>query len=325
MKILAPVNSLPSCKAQIAAGANEIYIGLQSDIYKLYSFSARPQKNNNEKFIVPDKKELASIVKYCHDNNSVVNLTANISYFSDFCEKIDIEKAYIKHIYEAIDCGVDNIIIGDIGLIYILSTMKLPVQLHASTYFDTITIDQLLFLKELGISRTVLSYHVSFDEIQKLCAAKIMEIEIFCYLSCSFYDGCCYFSHVNGISTIDPEIRIGIPCRSKYNIHNSQINEKNINFFDASLNCALCSLYKLNKAGVDVLKIVGRELEFTSVEQATKLFSAGVKIAQEASDNLEYEQKIKEIRYPWWERIFCHSKRCKYRENIVTNSYVGIS
>jgi len=323
MKLLSPVSSLASAKAQISAGANEIYVGLRTGVYNNYSFSGRGQGSDIYKSIVPDKKELREIVNLSHSRNVEVSLAANTPLFSDSFDKNDETTLnYINYVETGIDCGVDNIIVGDIGLIYQLHKMNLPVNIHASTFLDSMNIEQLYFLKDLGVTRAVLTYQISFEEIKKLCEAKVLEIEVFGYLSCSFFNGSCNLIHNMGEDNSVEGIHLGTPCKALYKVWAENIEERVIPFFDAELGCALCSIKKLQEAGVDVIKIAGRDRNYDLIALVTSTFSKAIALTSD-KNNKEYEEELQNMTYAWWKKIWCSKNRCKYRDNEITRSFIG--
>ncbi len=325
MKLLSPVNSFESAKAQVENGADEIYLGLKTDLYKRFSFSGRGQSSKEYESITPDQNELEKIVELSHAKGVEVSLAANIPIFAEaLYGDFDMEKEFLKNVYAGIECGIDNIIIGDIGLLYKLGRMNLPVKIHASSFFDTMSIDQLLFLKSLGASRCVLTYHAHMDEIEKLCRANIMEIEVFCYLSCSFLNGSCNMVHDRGEVSKGEDLLFGIPCKSRYNISGQGIEETDYQFFDAELGCSLCSLKTLKGLGVDVVKIAGRDRDYEMTAQVTGLFRKFMDAIDELNEE-EYLRFSAESTPIWWKRLWCKNNRCKYRSNRITDSYVGVN
>lgn len=320
MILLAPVNSVESAKMQIEAGANEIYIGLKSNMYKRYSFSGRGQNSQDYDNLVANNDELKKIVDIAHKNNVEVSLAANISMFSDYCGE-EYEKEYINLIIEGVDKGVDNLIIGDIGLLIKVASMDLDVNIHASTYFDTMSIEQLKFLKKLGVSRAVLTYQSHIEEIKRLCEADIMEIEVFGYLSCSFYNGGCNLIHDMGEVAENEAVLLGVPCKSEYLIEGVEGDKKIYPFFDAELPCGLCQVKQLMDIGVDVIKIAGRDRKAETISKVTAKF-------RQAIDYADSGKSLKELRNtlePWWVRMYCRKNRCKYKDNSVVQSYIGLN
>ena len=296
MKLLSPVNSLESAQMQIDEGADEIYVGLMSEYYKNYSFSGRGQFGKFN----PDENSFEKIVELAHAKEVEVSLAANTPLFSDSLAKDSkIEKEYLNQIEKGIKFGADNIIVGDVGLLYQLGKMDLPVNLHASSYFDTMNIEQALFLKELGANRVVMTYQSTIDEIEALCNLKEVEIEVFGYMGCSFFNGACNMIHDMGEKNTEKGKKIGIPCKGLYHVYSDEIGDKVVPYLDAELGCALCSIYRLNKMGVDVIKIAGRDRNSKMIKEITSLFRKAIDFSNTV-DEEEYHKLVNENIYPWW-------------------------
>lgn len=299
MKLMVPVDSLESCKAQINAGADEIYVGYRVDFFKKMSFSARPQMSNNNILSMPNKKEFSDIVRYAQDKNVIVNLTAN-NHFSDYpINGIHIEDEYIKYILFAIECGVKDVIVADIGLISYINQLNLPINVHASTLLDIDNLLQIKFLKEHGVSRVVLAFQIAYEEIEQICKNKEVEIEVFGHGGCSF--GCsCMLDHGG---------EFGVPCMNKYYIED--INEA-INMIDSIRCCSLCSIWKLMNIKVDTLKLIGRGWNYKTILPVTEMYKKAIKIASKSKSNEEYINTLKEQIPKWWKKLYCKQSQCKY-------------
>ncbi len=322
MILLSPVSTYESAVLQVDSGANEIYVGMKTSLFKRYSFSGRGQVSNYSKSVAPEKGELSRIVEYAHSHGVAVSLTANMPMFSEFGME-EIEDYFVHYVLDGVECGVDNVIIADLGLIYKIGQMNLPVNIHASTFFDTMSVDQMKFLKSLGVTRAVMTYQVGFEEIVSLCKANLLETEVFGYLSCSFFNGACNFVHDMGENNTEEGISIGVPCKAQYYITDEEGRERNYSLFDAELTCGLCSIWKLIHQKVDVIKIAGRDRNPEMIAKVTKLFREAIDLATSCLTEEEYLNGLESLRYPWWKRIYCQKNRCKYRENEVTASYVG--
>ena len=299
MKLMAPVNSMESCVAQIDAGAHEIYLGYRIDQFCRRSFSSRPQ-TRGDKFIMPDKNEFARIVNYAHERHVSVKLTANTMFFSDFkAHDVDVGKLFDSYICYAVECGVDAIIVSDIGLIYRIRKQYPKIAIYASTLLDVDNKMQIQFLKDIGVNRVVLAYQTTLDEIATLCENKIVEIEIFGYSGCSF--GCnCMLGHGE---------KFGIPCENLYTMED---NKKTGQIIYSALNCGICGLWSLNKIGVDSIKIPGREKPYFMVLPLTRIFKRAIDLAVTAESNEEYINAVLADLPVWWKYEFCHRNQCKF-------------
>lgn len=311
MKLLAPVNTFQSAVDLINAGAEEIYLGGDDELFKVYSFTGRGKIASGGITVLSKFPQVKEIVDYAHSRDVRVNFTANTQFFyNGNYRNRNLESYFIDYVEKAIDSGVDAIIIGDIGLLKLIYDKKYPVKLHASIYFKTINHQQVLFLKEFGVSRVTLSYHVTLEEIINLCKDKSLEYEVVGYLGCSFYNGACSFLHAYGECVYD-DFDPGVACKGLYFADNGVKSERS-KIFDVEAGCALCKLGILDSIGVEALKIVGRDRSHANAVEVVKLYKGF--LAQLRNDQLETDNKL-EIP-SWWKRIYCSKKSCKYsREN----------
>lgn len=298
MKLLAPVNSYESAEKVISAGANEIYFGIDDDVFNTYSFTGRGKYTFNEMKVLCSFNEAKKIISYAHSNNVLVNFLCNTQFITDN-DKGVFEKALLEHIEKAISIKVDSVVIGDIGLLYLLRQRNYNVPIHASLYFRTVNVDQLKFLREYNVVRATLSYSVTIDDIQQLVSSNIMEIEVPGYLGCSFYNGACNCLHSLGEGVFDA-FDPGIICKSNYIVDDGK-HTQHIKLFDNEMACSLCCLGELNFLGVSALKIVGRDRNCNNISEVVDLYKKAL------------EGKFSKNNIPKsWELSWCRGKRCKF-------------
>lgn len=305
MEIMAPVNSLQSCKAVIESGAGEIYTGADEGLFGTYSFTGRGKFTGTGKRILPDFTELKEIVDYAHANQVKVNFLANIQYLQDNTEAGRMDKFFLSYIENAIRQGVDSIVIGDLGQLRLVHR-EFDIELHSSIFFRTINRDQIAFFKEYGVDRICMSYHVSLSEIEKVCAMNAMDIEIVGFQGCSMFNGTCSFLHDYGENEFDP----GLFCKGVYQVGQDEPST----MFDVEARCGLCSLKRLKKAGVKAIKIVGREMDHRKMQSVIKLFSDVAK-----SDDIVVSETVPS----WWKFTTCSKKTCKYIGNKYEPYMIG--
>lgn len=311
MRILAPINTFESTQELISAGAQEIYTGGDDPIFKSYSFSGRGKLGHDGVKVANNADELKKIVDYAHDHNVTVNFTANTQFFSNFmyCGKT-LETHYLEYVKQAVAAGVDSIIVGDIGLLHFLRKQQLGVPLHGSVFLKTINKEQILFLRECGVNRVTLSYHITMEEIEKFVEEKIMEYEVIGYMGCSFFNGACGLLHEYGEGVID-SFSPGVSCKGVYRL-NDEGNEE-ARLFDVEAACAACKMRHLDDLGIDALKIVGRERNCKATAEVVSLYR---KILANG------ETPVSEIVPSWWKRVFCKNNSCKYSERNNSFQYV---
>lgn len=327
MKLLAPVSSLESALKQIAAGAGEIYLGGDTDIFNNFSFSGRGKYNPNLEKIAPDVKELKEIISYAHEHDVNVMYAANIPFLAD---DPNGAQEYIKHfmnyIEKGINAGVDSIIVADIGAILLLKKNGITTHITASTFFETINTDQVLFLRDIGVNRVVLSYQVTMNEIEEISKIKHIELEVFGHYGCSFYDGYCNLKHFFGETV---KTGIGVPCQNRYKLVKNGYTIKESNFLRFSLACSVCSLIKLKRLGIYAIKLVGRSRNSAQNAEITSIYDQMLRRIKDfdntLDDETEYMQKLRNELLPrWWKQSICKEGLCKYKDNPITRSFVGI-
>lgn len=313
MNIMAPVNSFESAQMYIAAGADELYFGGDENLFNTSSFTGRGKYGYEGFKILSSFEEVKEIIQYAHNHGVKINFLCNSPCFADGLVKDkSLEYYLIEYIEKGIEAGIDSLVVGDIGIVYLLKERQYPVDIHASVYFRTINGQQLLFLKSLGVKRTVLSYHITLDEIKTLTALKIMDIEVIGYLGCSFFNGACGFLHDYGEGVMN-DFEPGVTCKNKFIVSDGRRVETT-RFFDFELGCALCVLGELEKTGVKALKIVGRERNCQHMAKVIQLYSDCLCYSRQG---LNVDAMKKEIP-TWWQKILCSKTRCKY-QNINDN------
>lgn len=195
MNIVAPIVIPKEVEISIASGANEIYCGVftreHSDKYSLGCLNKRPGVALN----LSNYSDLKKIVKLAHLYNVLVNFTIN-EFYSEKKFQLAIEQ-----IKEALSCGVDALIISDIGLLYELrERMYDKVDIHVSTAGTAFNFESIKFYEELGASRIILPRHLTIKEIGKI-SAKIkrltkLKLEVIILNErCYNIDGFCAFQH----------------------------------------------------------------------------------------------------------------------------------
>lgn len=319
MKILAPVNDMDSAMAVITAGAKEIYLGGDDELFTLYSFTGRGKIAYSGKRILSKFNQLKEIISYAHEQGVLVNFLGNIPFFHNgsYQDKA-MDTHFLEYIERGVEIGADALVIGDLGLLKLTSDQNYPVDLHASVYFKTINRQQLLFLKEFGVCRTTLSYQVTMEEIQELSKANIMELEVIGYLGCSFFNGGCGFLHDFGEGVkdcFDP----GVACKGFYRATNGMA-EKTSKIFDCEAGCSICVLGELENLGIEALKIVGRGRNHNQIAEVIELYT---KFLNYFRQGISFEEVSDEIP-KWWERIWCYKNSCKYKEsNLTYSKFIG--
>ncbi len=247
-EVLSPVGGLESLQAAVRSGADAIYIGAKQ-------FSARRNADNF------DDNDIADTVRYCHIRGVKVYLALNIM----------IKQSELKAAFEtaltAYKCGVDAIIISDLGLASLIHKHIPNLPLHASTQMTIHSSSTLKILKDLGFSRVVVSREMSKMELGEFCkvANEVgIEVEVFVHGAlCMSVSGQCLLSSILGARSGNRGLCAG-PCRLPFKVQGGT-------GYDLSLKdlCLYEYISELKDMGVASFKIEGRMKRPEYVSAAT--------------------------------------------------------
>ncbi len=145
-EVLAPAGRTSDIMPLIDAGADAIYVGLSG-------YSARPKSSD---FSLREIEESLSLTKeYGKKLYVAVNANVQNDKIDDLCGEV-----------ASLDgLGVDGVIVSDYGLINRFSKIVKRAKLHASTLTGVYNYEDVRMLKEMGVSRIILSSDLFLDEI----------------------------------------------------------------------------------------------------------------------------------------------------------------
>ena len=249
VELLSPAGDVKSFKAAILAGANAIFFGVSD-------FNAR-QRAENISF-----ENLIQLIKLAKSKNVKSYLTLNTLVFdSEFSLLVETVK-------NAVACGIDAVIVQDLGVLFVVKKLFPDLEIHASTQMTTHNILQCEFLSELGVSQINLSRELSLIELKPLVNflnKKNIVAEIFVHGAyCISFSGQCYFSKYLYEEAGNRGLCVQ-PCRREF-----ISNNKNFTPFNLKDNCAINFVNELKDLGNISLKIEGRIKSFDYVWAITK-------------------------------------------------------
>jgi len=237
LELLAPARDYETGVAAIDCGADAVYIAGPA-------FGARAAAGNS-------MEDIRQLCRYAHKFGVRIYLTLNtILYDSELKSAQSMAK-------EAVAAGVDAIIVQDLSL---LKMDIPPIPLHASTQTRIRSVEDALFLQNLGFERIILERNLSLNQIEEICSATDVEVEAFVHGAiCVSYSGNCYLScAITGRSANRGECIQA--CRNRWNLVDSTgkaiVKEKPL----LSLKDYNLSEYipQMARAGVCSFKIEGR-------------------------------------------------------------------
>ena len=292
MKILVPLNNRIHLADYVCAGADEFYLGFYddrwfdrfgkyADINRMSGFG----KNANS-YSFSEAMDILSDIK---SRNKAAFLTLNANAYSKE------ERDYILHEYfPAIKAsGADGIIVSD----QYLGSMAVQYGLGAvaSTMCAIYNSDIAHEFFKAGIRRQIIPRDVSLDEIAQMCSSnKEIEYEVFLMRNgCVFSDSFCLGLHRPECGStcgyIKSQKKEIISAYSGFRErHDIELNDYLYNAVFHRDACGQCALYRLKKAGVSSLKIVGRADLHEEVEKDILLTRKNLGILENCLTEEEY-------------------------------------
>ena len=179
-ELLAPAGSPEALEAAFLAGADAVYLGGSR-------FNARLNAHNF------DPGQLREAVTHAHRMGGRVYLTLNTLLW-------DRELAdALEAAYEAATCGVDALIIADMGAAALIHRALPSLPLHASTQLSGHNSAVGGVLSDLGFSRFVIARETSLGDLAHAVETNPLEVEVFIHGAlCVSHSGQCLFSSVVG-------------------------------------------------------------------------------------------------------------------------------
>ncbi len=233
-ELLLPAGNIESFFAAMQAGADAIYLGLES-------FNARKRASNFT------RQQLVTVLNEAHKNGVLIYITLNtIVKNNELPELID-------YLFFLENVGIDGIIIQDWGVFYLVSKYFPGLKIHASTQLAIHNSTGTKFLVKKGFKRVVLARELTLPELIEVVRKAELETEVFVHGSlCYSFSGMCLFSSFIGGRGANRGL-CGQPCRREYG---SKSDKKFL--FNLKDNQLSDFVPMLTQIGVNSLKIEGR-------------------------------------------------------------------
>lgn len=186
MQLVCPAGNLPALQAAIDAGADAVYAGFRDQT------NARAFPGLNF-----DEQELGRGIAYAHARGRQVYLALNT--YPDSV-RLPYWQAAVDH---AAELGVDAIIAAEMGVLDYACRAHPALARHLSVQGSATTAPALKYAYErFGIARAVLPRVLALQQVQRLCAASPVPLEVFAFGSlCIMVEGRCQLSsYVTGVS-----------------------------------------------------------------------------------------------------------------------------
>ena len=307
IELQVPASSLEVLKVAVIYGANAVYIGGEA-------FGLRAKAKNFS------PEEMAEGIKFAHDHNCRVYVTANILAHN---YDLDGVREYFKELNDMKPDRPDALIIADPAIFMIAKEVCPDIERHVSTQANNTNYGTYQFWRELGATRVVSARELSLQEIKEIRAniPDEMEIETFIHgAMCISYSGRCLLSNYftgrdanKGACTH--------PCRWKYAVVEEKRpgeylpvyeNERGTYIFNSKDLCMIEHIPDLVDAGIDSYKIEGR--------MKTALYVATVaRTYRKAIDDYLEDPKKYQANMDWYKEQI---RSCTYRQ-FTTGFFYG--
>jgi U32 family peptidase len=151
-ELLAPAGSLDAVRAAVANGADAVYLGGPA-------FNARDEGAH----LTLDEIEQACLI--AHGRGARVYLTLNV-----LIKPAELVAA-LELLGEAVDHGIDAVIVQDLGLVRLIQGVYPELEIHGSTQMTVHDASGADVVRKLGIERVVLARENTLGDIEAIRAA----------------------------------------------------------------------------------------------------------------------------------------------------------
>lgn len=259
-------------------GANAVYFGANK-------FNARINGTNFS------NDDLKKAIEYAKLRNVKTYLTLNtLIKNNEFEESVKL----LEYAYE---CGIDGIIMQDLGLAKFAIEHFPDLEIHASTQMTAHNVEGVKKLKELGFKRVVLSRELNLKEIKEIYDETKMDLEMFIHGAlCISYSGQCLMSSIIGQRSGNRGKCAGT-CRLPYELVNKEDNKTIDKGYLLSSKdvCTLDIIPEIIKSGAMSFKIEGRMKTPEYVGVVTSIYRKYIDLALSENEYKVDEEDRKKL------------------------------
>ena len=298
IEVLAPAGDEERFSAAIDYGADAVYLGR-----KQFGMRASPMNF--------DYEQLCKAVQTAHARKIKVYLTCNTLPRNSEIPHFE------KFVKEAMEAGVDALIVADIGLLMLIKKYAPDMEIHISTQTGIVNYVTANELYNMGAKRVVLARELSLDEISEIRAKTNPELDIETFVHgamCVSFSGRCLLSQY----LVNRDANRGEcaqPCRWGYHLMEEKRpneffpvfeDEKGTYILNSKDMCMIEHIDKLAKAGVTSLKIEGRAKSAYYVAVVTNAYRMAVDHYYKDPDNFILPDWIRDEVYKVSHRKYCN-------------------
>ncbi|MBC8545920.1 U32 family peptidase [Clostridiaceae bacterium NSJ-31] len=285
-EVLAPAGDRERLEAAVLFGADAVYLGGQE-------FGMRSSPAN----FTPE--QLKSAVEHAHRHGVRVYLTCNTVPTNEEMERLP---AYLR---DAAACGIDALIVSDIGVLMTAKRVVPELEIHISTQAGVVNYVTAGELHRMGARRIVLARELPLDSIRRIREHLPDEVELECFVHgamCMSFSGRCLLSNYM-VGRDANRGECAQPCRWGYYLMEEKRpgeyypvyeDERGSYILNAKDLCMIEHIDKLAGVGVNSLKIEGRAKSAYYVAVVTNAYRNAVDQYRRHPDSFRLEPWILE-------------------------------
>jgi putative protease len=258
-ELLAPAGSLEAVRAAFANGADAVYLGA-------VRFNAR---DDGAQLTLDELEEACRLAR---SRARRVYLTLNV-----LVKPGELADA-LELLGEAVDRGIDAVIVQDLGLVSLVRRIYPALEVHASTQMTVHDASAARIARSLGVSRAVLARENTLDDIRSIKAAvPELGLEAFVHGAlCISYSGQCYMSGLISERSANRG-SCAQSCRKDYVLSDNGGAELDRGYLISARDLgAYDRLADIAAAGVDCLKVEGRKKRPEYVATVSRAYRAAL-------------------------------------------------
>ena len=272
VELLAPAGNFEIFKEVIKSGADAVYLG-----GKIFNMRMQRKDFNFT------NEELEEAINIAHSLNKKLYITVNNLLSFEDLEQAEEYLTYLEKIKP------DALIVQDMSIIQLIKKLGLKLNIHSSVMMNVHNFETIKVLRELGITRVVVSREVDLKTIKQFSNKTDMEFEYFVHGDMCVTNGaqCLYSGMLFGKSS-----NRGLcmkPCRWSFKINKEE------NIYDTTFPMAVKDMYmyenipELIEAGVVSFKIEGRMRDAEYLVDLINYYSDA--IDRYIDDPISYDRK----------------------------------
>ncbi len=283
-EILSPAGDMECLEAALSFGADAVFLA-----GKLFGMRSAPKNFDNTQLKLACDKAHA-LDKKIYVTCNVLPRNRELEYLPDFL-------SYAQ------ECGVDALIIADLGILEAAKRYAPKVARHISTQAGVTNYATANALYNMGASRVVLAREIPLDEIAEMRAKIPSELEIECFvhgaMCVSFSGRCLISSYMTGRDANHGDC--AQPCRWKYHLFEEnregqyfpvEETSDGTYLYNSRDLCMIEHIPELVRAGISSFKIEGRAKSAYYTAVTTNAYRHAV---DDYFENLSDDYRLK----PW--------------------------